>query len=539
MSTLEGLQSVGRNLTELARARAEQQRTAEDLTRLIDTANAPIIGVDAAGNISEWNQTAARITGFTKEEVIGHDLVSDFISDNHKAAVKEVLEKALLGEETSNYEFPLITKSGNQIFLLFNATSRRNRDETIIGVIGIGQDITARREQEEQLQQRIKLEALGALTGGIAHDFNNLLTIITGNLSLLEPTDGDEQEIVEDALKAARDGSELVRSLLAFSRRQRLVPLPYDLAVVLPEFQRSLARTLGETVSLSISTSSELESAFVDRGQFETALLNLCLNARDAIDRSGHIKITAHPITVLNSEAALFGLEESKNLDFIMVEITDDGCGIPEELLPKVTEPFFTTKEAGDGSGLGLSSVAGFVKQSGGGMRITSQAGQGTRVMLLLPIANSTHIKSTKENEELIELSANKDAHQATILIVDDEPKVRQVAARWLAREGHVVLQAESAQTALECLQEQNGEIDLLFTDIVMPGSLDGRDLATLVSRKFPEILIQLATGYEQERQDLKNDELRQSFPVISKPYDLEELSSTLRQLLLKKLQPV
>ena len=192
----------------LASARAKQQHSAQDLVRLIDTANAPIIGIDADGMINEWNQTAARLTGYPKYEVLGENLVDHFIAEDSRSSVRRVLENALKGEDTANYEIPLVTRHGEQIHILLNATARRSQDDSIEGVIGIGQDITQRLEQESQLRQRVKLEALGGLTGGIAHDFNNLLTIIMGNLSLIETRTADEKEIIEDALKAAQDGSE-------------------------------------------------------------------------------------------------------------------------------------------------------------------------------------------------------------------------------------------------------------------------------------------------------------------------------------------
>ena len=347
--------------------------------------------------------------------------------------------------------------------------------------------------------------------------------------------DQEEVEILEDALKAAGDGSELVRSLLAFSSRQRLVPQPHDLKTILSEFQRSLARALGESVDLTISVNDALDPVFVDRTHFETALLNLCINARDAIDRSGKIVVKGRSVTISPSQAHCFGIDEPQGKNFVMVEITDDGCGIPSDLLTKVTEPFFSTKEACDGSGLGLSSVAGFVKQSGGGLQITSELGFGTSVKLLLPLADTIEATVGAEEGQKPYRSETDVVAEATILVVDDEPRIRQVAARWLERDGYTVLQAQDAESALEHIEGVNGEIDVLFSDIVMPGKMDGRDLANSVSTLFPDMSIQLTTGYEHERQHRALGSGK-DFPVISKPYDLQELSSTIRGLLAKKL---
>ena len=363
---------------ELALARAERERVADDLTRLIDTANAPIIGIDSAGRVNEWNQTAAHITGFSKQDALGKDLVKSFITDDYAASVTTVLEKALIGDETSNYEFPLVTKSGKRIHLLLNATTRRAKNQKILGVIGIGQDITERLEQEEQLRQGAKLEAIGSLTGGIAHDFNNLLTVVTGNLSMLAPQDSDEREIVDDAMKAARDGSELVRNLLAFSRLQSLQPKTCGMENVLNDFQRSLGRVLGEFVTLEVSNHESGLAAFVDRPQFEAALLNLCINARDAMPANGKITLKSFPSGPNMGDEALSEVAAKNDADFICIQISDNGTGIEPELLNKITEPYFTTKHVGEGSGLGLSSVVGFVDQSGGTMRIFSELGVGT-----------------------------------------------------------------------------------------------------------------------------------------------------------------
>ena len=526
-----GVVGVGQDITELARVRAEQEQIAEDLTRLIDTANAPIIGIDAEGRVNEWNQTAARTTGFSKEEVLGKDLVDEFITDDYKTPVREVLQKALAGVETSNYEFPLFTKSGDQIHLLLNATSRRAKDQTILGVIGIGQDITGRLEQEAQLRQRVKLEAIGGLTGGVAHDFNNLLTVISGNLSMLAPRDAVEREIVEDALNAARDGSELVRNLLAFSRRQRLMPRSYDAKKIITEFQRSLARTLGESVEIGVEVDAKVGAAFVDRTQFEAALLNLCLNARDAILHSGSIRIEGERVLLVPDQESEFGLEGAAGQDFVCIRVVDDGEGIPSDLLPKVLEPFFTTKEAGEGSGLGLSSVAGFVEQSGGGMRIQSELGVGTRVELLLPNGDDTEVVNRGANDEFGEPRVQA-VPQATILVVDDEPRVRKVAVRWLNREGYEVLEADSGNAALACIEQRQGRIDVLFSDIVMPGGMDGWGLAREVSARYPRVGIQLATGYDHARRANATASGRDSFPVLVKPYSLHELSTAIRDLL-------
>ena len=522
-----GVVGVGQDITELAKTRREQQRIADDLTQLIDTANAPIIGIDALGKINEWNQSAERITGFTKEDTMGHDLVETFITDDHKEPVRDVLVRALAGDETSNYEFPLLTKSGETVHLLLNATTRRSSDASVLGVIGIGQDITARLEQEAMLRHRAKLESIGSLTGGIAHDFNNLLTVISGNLMLLEPHDEDDAEILEDARKAALDGAELVRGLLAFSRQQQLTPRWHNIRALLSEFQRSLVRSIGEAISLEIVLDDAGGAIFVDRTQFEAALLNLCINARDAISGSGQIRIEVHLHAAEPELLSSYGISGSDFGSFALIRVTDSGCGIEPHVLDKITEPFFTTKQAGEGSGLGLSSVTGFVKQSGGGLRIESEVGVGTRVSLLLPHGEGEESGSTPRTRAERE-AAPSTGRGRTVLVVDDEPGVRKLAVRWLGQQGYHVLEAKSGDDALKLIEELDGAIDVVFSDIVMPGVLDGLALAKEVARRFPNIGIQLATGYDQERRFQAGSKEQMQFPVLIKPYDLNDLAASI-----------
>jgi PAS domain S-box-containing protein len=534
MSENDIRRSVITEANELDLAHAEQERVADDLTRLIDTANAPIIGIDARGRVNEWNQTAVRMTGFSKAEAVGKDLVETFITNDFKESVREVLEKALLGEETSNYEFPLFSKSGERIHLLLNATSRRAKDQRILGVIGIGQDITGRLEREENLRHRERIEAVGSLTGGIAHDFNNLLTVVTGNLSMLAPRAGEEQEIIDDAMKAARDGSELVRNLLAFSRRQSLEPETCSMDTVLNHFQRSLGRALGEAVKLEVSIEETGLAAFIDKARFEAALLNVCINARDAVTTNGRITLKVFSSSPNHGDAPLARNAQGSNDDSVCVQISDNGSGIEPELLSKITDPYFTTKDIGEGSGLGLSSVVGFVDQSGGSFRIFSTLGVGTTVEIFLPLSSQVlTAERSRISTHAVDFATGQE--QTTIMVVDDEPNVLRLASRWLRRAGYNVIEAKNGDEALASIDLRNGDIDVLFSDIVMPGELNGWALAEEVSARYPRIGIQLATGYDQVSQGEKSRVTKKRFPVLSKPYNLTDLSNSVRRLVSEK----
>ncbi len=520
-----GVVGVGQDITKLNQVRLERERVATDLLSLIDTANAPIFGIDANGRVNEWNQTAARITGYEKAEVMGRDLVAEFITDDFKSSVKDVLDNALAGVQTANYEFPLYTKDGNRVDVLLNSTSRRDEVGQIVGVVGVGQDITKLKAQEAKNQQAARLAAFGGLTGGIAHDFNNLLQVITGNLSLIATDDPETMEFVDEALEAARNGSKLIQSLLAFSRQQTLTPSSHNLNFLLDSFVRSLARMLGATVTFRIDVPSSL-SVMVDKQQFETALLNLCLNAKDAMKKRGVITITGRYAETPcadndNDDGASATADLKSGTEMVLIEVSDDGCGISASDLPHVTEPFYTTKATGKGSGLGLSSVSGFVEQSGGLLTIDSTPGIGTTIGLLLPSG-----KKTKP------VDSGKLGHtKATILVVDDEPANQRLLTRWFVRSGYEVLSASDAAEAIDCIKKCDGAIDVLLSDLVMPGEMDGLELVDYVTAHYPHVVTAIATGYS-EQVVKSTSQVKGSIIMLSKPYKLEDATKLIEEKL-------
>ena len=495
----------------------------EALLRILDTANAPIVGVDSDGRINEWNRTAARITGYDKAEAMGRDLVAEFIKDDFKSSVKDVLDNALAGEQTANYEFPLYTKDGNRVDVLLNSTSRRDEVGQIVGVVGVGQDITKLKAQEAKNQQAARLAAFGGLTGGIAHDFNNLLQVITGNLSLIATDDPETTEFVDEALEAARNGSKLIQSLLAFSRQQTLTPSSHNLNFLLDSFVRSLARMLGATVTFRIDVPASL-SVMVDKQQFETALLNLCLNAKDAMKKRGVITITgryAETPSADNDDGASATADLKSGTEMVLIEVSDDGCGIPASDLPHVTEPFYTTKATGKGSGLGLSSVSGFVEQSGGLLTIDSTPGTGTTIGLLLPSGRKTK-----------PVTSGTPGHtKATILVVDDEPANQRLLTRWFVRIGYEVLSAGDAAEAVDCINKCGGAIDVLLSDLVMPGEMDGLELVDYVTARYPHVVTAIATGYS-EQVVKSTSQVKGSIIMLSKPYKLEDATRLIEEKL-------
>jgi len=378
-----------------------------------------------------------------------------------------------------------------------------------------------RGRSEEQLAHSQRLDALGQLTGGIAHDFNNLLTVISGNLQLLEtdiPDDPAARKTLASASRAVERGATLTRKLLAFSRRQHLLPRAVRTVQLLADLNEMLGRTLDERITVTAECNNEVPAVYADEGELEAALINLALNARDAMPHGGRLAIAARSHDVAS-------VEEDPRLapgSYVVFSVSDNGEGIPPEILKHVLEPFFTTKEAGKGSGLGLSMVYGFVKQSGGHFHIESQVGYGTRVELFLPAAAST---TTEEATTAL----SRRGHE-TVLVVEDEPEVRRVAVAFLRTLGYIPCEAGDATTALELLSKHPG-IDLLFTDIVLGDRMTGFELAAKAHAQRPRLPVLFTSGYEYASVDIDTSAFG-TFELLRKPYRREQLGAAIRLVL-------
>ena len=524
---------VVRDVTDVKQAQAEALRTADELTLFVDTANAPIFGIDSGGLVNEWNQASEKITGFTKVEVLGKDLVSEFITDEYKAPVKQVLDNALHGNETANYEFPLYTKTSQRVDVLLNATTRRDVDGVITGVIGVGQDITELRQKQAALNQASKMESVGQLTGGIAHDFNNLLSVIDGNLRFLQQDIGnasdDITELFDDAMSAATDAAELTARLLAFSRNRGLKPELKNANEAIDNFSRFLSRTLGKANELQTELSEEALYIMVDTAQLENALLNLAINARDAMADGGNITLRSERYHC--SERA--DLKENNQAgimlnpgDYVVVSVEDTGAGIEQEDLVRVFEPFFTTKEIGKGGGLGLSMVYGFVQQSSGQCVVRSKIGEGTKVSMYFPEAQYMEQDKSSIDEKKIAF-----ADSEVILVVEDEPRVLKVTSRDLKKLGYRTLEANNASMA-KTMIDSGQKIDLVFSDVLMPGDIDGQMLGLWIEKNHPLIKVVLTSGFTKRKTEVGENE--SSFPLLRKPYTIEALAKEVSMALLK-----
>ena len=375
-------------------------------------------------------------------------------------------------------------------------------------------DEAERREvAEDALRQAQRLEAIGQLTGGVAHDFNNLLMIVSGTVQRLRRsfTGESETHLLDTITNATQRGESLTRQLLAFSRRQMLQPSVIDLAERLPEIKDMLSRSLRGDIEIRVAVPRRSCAIKVDPNEFELALLNLAVNARDAMPSGGTLTITAKPILMRGR-----GSKEGLSGEFVAIRIADTGSGIPPEILPRVFEPFFTTKEV---AGLGLSQVYGFARQSGGAASITTLMRRGTAVTLFLPRTWETPARPRQE------IAVGAAAPPAgVVLLVEDNQEVAEVAQAYFEQLGYSVRHAAGAQAGLNLIESEPG-IDLVFSDILMPGGMNGLELADAVRRRYPEIAVLLTTGYSSGAQDA----VRRGFAVLQKPYDLATLERALR----------
>lgn len=414
------------------------------------------------------------------------------------------------------------------VFSVFSARPRAftrpdtNFLRTLANTLGA---VRQRESTEEQLFQSQRMDALGRLTGGVAHDFNNLLTVISGNLQMLEERPGTESQgkpLIKAALRATRRGSDLTRKLLAFSRRQTLQPRTIEVPTYLESLADILGRTLGPNIEVITACARPIASVLADPGMLDAAMLNLAVNARDAMPSGGRLMLEAHTVSAQSPPvAAALDLAPA---DYVMIAVSDTGLGMSESVMARAFEPFFTTKEAGKGSGLGLSLVYGFVKQSGGQVRAYSEPGIGTTIKMYLPTVSQT------QPAPLPASPRSRTGGTETILVVEDDEAVCEVAAGFLGRLGYSVLRCADAEQALKILAREPA-IQLLFTDIVLKRGRNGIELARAAQELRPDLRVVFTSGYAPNVLPLDR-ELAQGTELLGKPYTIEQLDQILRRAL-------
>ncbi|WP_022724044.1 PAS domain S-box protein [Rhodopseudomonas sp. B29] len=510
-------------MVEQALRRSEQMARA-----IIDTALDAFIQVDAAGTVTEWSPHAELMFGWSRAETLGRDVFELIIPPDKLPEWAESFSKftSSLGRDNSGFrvEIEAIRRDGSPIPIEVAMTGLYLDGSFVINAFL--RDLTEKIAFEEQLRQSQKMESIGQLTGGIAHDFNNMLTVITGTIDVISDGVADQPHLAAIARlisEAADRGAELTRLLLAFARKQPLRPDETDLNALVAGLRSLLRPTLGEQIEVETVLAPDTWPIYVDRGQLESALVNLAVNARDAMPGGGKLTLETANVTI-DAELArrLAGMTPG---DYVTIAITDSGSGIPEPIRSKVFDPFFTTKEVGKGTGLGLSMVYGFIKQSGGHITLYSEEGLGTTFRLYLPRAVSEiehHVAAAAEEGPV--------GGSETILVVEDDAMVRSYVNAQLRSLGYTTLSVGNAAAALS-ICDSKAAFDLLFTDVVMPGAYNGVQLAAEMAKRRPGLKVLFTSGYS-ENALIHQDRVDADILLLSKPYRRADLARMIRRAL-------
>ncbi len=517
-----------RALDETAKANAEREAS-DALTQAI-FANSPdyLYVLDVAGDeqfrVADINPTFAKIMNVSAEAVRGKDIaellpmeIADYLVGQFKrvrASDRPVVTQDILRD------VPGGPRTWESILAPI-----KNSDGAVDRIMGSVRDITSRVRTEQRLREAQRMEAVGQLTGGVAHDFNNLLQVVRGNLELLEPAVADNETArrrLNSALHGADRAAQLTRQLLAFARRQPLAPQVINLSRLVGDMSDLLRRTLGDAIEVETIIGGGLWNTLADPAQVESALLNLAINARDAMPGGG--RLTVELTNAVLDEAYARSADNISAGQYVLIAVSDTGEGMTPEVRDKVFDPFFTTKADGKGSGLGLSMVYGFVRQSNGHVRIYSEPGQGTTVKIYLPRSREV-VAATAQPAPLPPRASGR-----TILVVEDEPDVRTAAVAMLEALGYACLEAPDAETALALLKSAP-PVDLVFTDVIMPGTLKTRDFAEHIRAMAPNLPILFTSGYT-ENSIVHHGRLDDGVNLLSKPYARDDLARKVAQML-------
>ncbi|MCF6127959.1 PAS domain-containing sensor histidine kinase [Mesorhizobium sp. M7A.F.Ca.CA.001.07.2.1] len=518
---LTGFAKVTRDLTERKKAEDEIRRGQEQFQRLVQgVTDYAIYMLDPEGVITSWNSGAERIKGYSADEIVGKHFSQFYTPEDRERGTPQSALEIAAREGRVEREGWRIRKDGTAFWSHVVIDAIRHEDGELLGFAKVTRDITERKKAQESLDQARealfqsqKMDAIGKLTGGVAHDFNNLLMAVLGSLELLRkrlPDDPQLLRLLDNAVLGARRGASLTQRMLAFARRQQLDPKPVDLIELIHGMKELLERSLGSRATIETKFPLSLDHVMVDESQIELALLNLCVNARDAMPDGGTIVISTRMEQVGESKEA--GLAPGP---YVCLSVADAGEGMDEETLARATEPFFTTKGVGKGTGLGLSMVHGMTEQMGGRLTLRSRKGAGTTAELWLPVATASSEVARGPDvlaEEAIETASLR------ILAVDDDALVLLNTAAMLEDLGHTVAEAHSAAAALRLLEEH--PFDLVITDHAMP-KMTGLQLSNTIKVQWPHVPVIIATGYAElpGTRDIK---------ILSKPFTEEELANAI-----------
>jgi len=499
-------------------AAREREATRVINQRIFDTSLDLILVVDRRGTLIRVSPSSFAIVGYRPEEMTGRN-AKEFLYPDDLDSTRNEMRRARRGREMRNFECRYVHKDGRVVPLMWTGVWSEPEEQHFF----IGRDMTERIKLEQQLRQAQKMEAIGQLTGGIAHDFNNILTVITSTIEFLADAVADNPPLAEIANaidEAAERGAQLTQRMLAFARKQPLQARPVDLNDVVTRTAVMLRRTLGEDISIKTVPAHDLCPALADASQLEDAILNLAVNSRHAMPKGGRLMFETANVHLDEHYAARN--DEVVAGDYVAVTVSDTGCGMPADVIARAFEPFFTTKGVGLGTGLGLSMVYGFAKQSRGHVKIYSEVGHGTSITIYLPRAD---VAAATKTERTPDAGPRAAAHET--ILVEDDASVRTVAVGTLGRLGYQVLEAQDARTALDIL-DGPAAIDLLFTDLIMPNGMGGQDLLLQARKRRPGLKALFTSGYSESFIKERGDAV-QGVSLLSKPYRAQTLASVIR----------
>lgn len=490
----------------------------EELFRLISENAADMIAVvDTKGQRLYNSPSYQRLLGYSQEE-LGKTSAFEQIHEDDRIAVRDAANEARRTGMGRTVEYRIRHRDGRWLTLESTASVVRNRDGDVEKLVIVNRDITERKQLEQQLHRSQKLEAVGRLSGGVAHDFNNILGLIIGYSEALQeriPADDPYREAVDEIQNAGKRAAALTQQLLAFSRKQVLEPRILSLNTIITDIEKMLRRLVGENIKIELLLGPDTGTVKADRSQIEQVILNLVVNARDAMPDGGKLTIetgnwTLDRSTVLSHPYVIPGL-------YAMLKVTDTGCGMDADLQSHIFEPFFTTKEKGKGTGLGLATAYGVIKQSGGYIWVDSEVGKGTTFRIYLPEASAA-----AEALPEVKPAAKAAQERRTILVVEDERSLRKLTRKTLSEAGHTVFEAGDASEALEVSRKTEGIIDLLLTDVIMPG-MSGKKLADVLVTERPGISVLYMSGYT-DGEIATQGVLEQGTSILRKPFTRDEL---------------
>ncbi|WP_375791344.1 PAS domain S-box protein [Bradyrhizobium sp. vgs-9] len=535
---LVGFAKITRDLTERRAAEAKLRESEQQFRLMVQSVtDYAIYMLDVEGNVASWNAGAQRIKGYAPEEIIGRHFSNFYTEEDRAAGLPRTGLQTASRDGRWEHEGQRVRKDGTRFWAHVVIDAIRDDDGKLVGFAKVTRDITERREAEAALQaaqatmiRSQKLEAIGQLTGGVAHDFNNLLQVISGNLQLLRKDiagNARAEMRVQNALGGVARGSKLASQLLAFARRQPLEPRVVNAGRLITNMDEMLRRALGGEIEVETVVAGGLWNSLIDPDQLENAVLNLAINARDAMNGEGRLTIEASN-AFLDDEYVRQHDELSAG-QYVMIAVTDTGTGIPPDILERVYEPFFTTKAEDKGTGLGLAMVYGFLKQSGGHVKIYSEVGAGTTVKLYFP-------REMASEDTLVGAPTGEvQGGEETVLVVEDDDEVREVAVSMLTELGYRVVKARDAASALVVV-DSGIPIDLIFTDVMMPGSLRSPDFARKAKERLPNVAVLFTSGYTQNA-IVHGGRLDPGVELLAKPYTREALARKIRHLLANQAQ--